>query len=163
MARPPAAMAISQTLENPRRGDRGKLWANVLQELPLFAGVPKRHVKKIAALTRETRYRPGSAIVREGRRGDDFYVVLDGTVSVVRPHGLPPIQLGPGSYFGEMALIDGEARSASVVADTEVLCLRLSRAPFLRVLRSEPEVAVALLRQLAARIRDLQERTQLTS
>jgi CRP-like cAMP-binding protein len=163
MARTPAMMAISQALANPKRDDPGRRWAEVLREIPLFAGVPRRHVAKIAALTREARYRPGTAIVRAGARGDDFFVILEGTASVVRQQGLPSIPLQPGSYFGEMALLDGEARSASVVAETDVLCLRLSRVPFLRMVRGEPEVAAALLRQLAGRIRELQSRSQLTA
>jgi len=163
MAQPQTALAVSKARPGAVRGDGGKRWAAVLEGIPLFAGVPKRQLRKIAALTREARYRRGTAIVREGDRGDDFYVVLDGSASVVRPGGLVSISLGPGSYFGEMALIDGEVRSATVMAETDVHCLRLSRAPFLRLVRSEPEVAVVLLRQLAVRVRDLQSRIQLTA
>lgn len=162
MARLPAAMAMSEGLPGRKR-DQGRLWADVLQDVPLFAGVSKRHIRKIASLTREARFRPATVIVREGRPGRDFYVILDGNASVVRPHGLPGIRLGPGSYFGELALIDGGARTASVVADTDVHCLRLSRASFMRMLRGEPEVAVALLRHLASRIRELQGQAQLTA
>jgi CRP-like cAMP-binding protein len=60
-----------------------------------------------------------------------------------------------------MALIDGGERSATVIADTDVLCLRLARGPFLKMVRSEPEVALALLRALAGRIRELQARATL--
>jgi voltage-gated potassium channel len=163
MARPQAAFSISQALASERRDDPGKLWAPVLQDLPLFAGVPKRHIRKIAALTREGRFRVGTAIVTEGERADDFFLLLEGRASILRPHGLAPVEIGPGSYFGEIALIDGDVRSATVMADTDVLCLRLSRRPFLKMIRGEPEVALALLRELARRIRDLQSRWQLAS
>ncbi len=163
MSRPQPAAAISQVLSTSSRGGgRGAAWAGVLQEIPLFAGVPRRQVRKIASLTSESRFRPGTAIVKAGDRGSDFFVVLEGTASVVRPHGLPSISIGPGSYFGEIALIDGDVRSATVLAETDVLCLRLSRAPFLRMLKQEPEIALALLRQLAGRVRELQARSQLT-
>ena len=62
-----------------------------------------------------------------------------------------------------MALIDGGTRSTSVLADTDVLCLRLSRAPFQKMLKSEPEVSVALLKEFARRIRELQARADLAS
>ncbi len=163
MAQPQTALAVSKARPGAVRGDAGKRWAPVLESIPLFAGVPKRQLRKIAALARESRYRRGTAIVRVGESGNDFYVILDGSASVVRPGGLASISLGPGSYFGEMALIDGEVRSATVMAETDVHCLRVSRAPFLRLVRSEPEVAVILLRHLAARVRELQAQAQLTS
>lgn len=162
MAQPQSALAVTKARSSTTR-DEGRRWAEVLQEVPLFAGVPKRQVRKISALTREARFRPGTAIVTAGERGDDFYLVLDGTAAVRRPGGLPSIPLGPGSHFGEMALIDGEVRSATVLAETEVHCLRLSRAPFLKLVRREPEVAVVLLRQLANRVRELQAQAQLTA
>jgi CRP-like cAMP-binding protein len=135
----------------------------VLQEVPLFETVPKRQIRKIAALTRERRYHRGTTIVRAGERGDDFFLILEGSATVARRRGLSRIKLGPGSYFGELALIDGGPRSATVVADTEVRCLRLARAPFQRLLRTEAEVAFALLREFAARIRELHARTELTA
>ncbi|HEY8429307.1 MAG TPA: cyclic nucleotide-binding domain-containing protein [Sandaracinaceae bacterium] len=162
MAAPHAALAITQALRGARAPRGGALWAPILEELPLFSGVPKRHLRSIAALTRESRYRPGSAIVREGRRADDFFVLLEGEASILRS-GHPPISIGPGSYFGEMALLDGGPRSATIVAETEVHCLRLPRAPFLRMVRERPEIALALLRELARRVRELQEARALVS
>jgi voltage-gated potassium channel len=163
MAQPQTALAVSKARPGRVRGDGGKRWVPVLESIPLFVAVPKRQLRKIAALTREARYRRGTAIVRAGEKGHDFYVVLDGAASVVRPRGLPSIPLGPGSYFGEMALIDGEVRSATVMAESDVHCLRLSRAPFLRLVKGEPEVAIVLLRHLAARVRELQSQAQLTA
>ena len=158
MAGPQSAIAIGKTLGGGARTDSGALWADVLREVPLFADVPKRHVRKIAGLAKPARFGGGSSIVRRGERGETFFVILEGTARVVRPGRLPAIELGPGDYFGEMALIDGEVRSASVVADGEVLCLRLSRTPFLKMLRGEPELCIAMLRHFAARIRELQAR-----
>ena len=158
-----AALEISKALSVPRPSDMGALWGDVLKDMPLFAEVPKRHVRKIASLTKETRFAKGSTIVREGERGDAFFVVLEGTAAVIRPGGLPAIELGPGDYFGEIALIDGAERTATVRAQTEVYCLLLPGRPFMKMVRSEPEIAVALLRQLAGRLRELQTRTHLTA
>ncbi|MEX2421218.1 MAG: cyclic nucleotide-binding domain-containing protein, partial [Actinomycetota bacterium] len=112
MTSPQGAMAIAKALSSPVRTDRGRLWAPVLKDMPLFADVPTRHLRKIATLTKEVRFSPGAPIVRFGDRGDAFFVILEGNASVVRPGGLPSIGIGPGDYFGEMALIDGAARSA---------------------------------------------------
>jgi CRP-like cAMP-binding protein len=147
-----AALAASKVLTGARPADVTRLWAPVLQELPLFAGVSKRHVRKIAALATEARFSTGSRIVRQGEPGNAFFVVLDGEASVVRS-GLPSIPLGPGDSFGEMALLDGGPRSATVVAKTDVLCLRLARAAFTKMLKSEPEIALVLLGELSRRLR----------
>jgi CRP-like cAMP-binding protein len=137
-----------------RRGAR--IWTDALQELPLFRSLSRRHVAKIAALAREARFHPGTAVVRAGEPGDDFFVILEGTASVLRPGSLPPILLGPGDYCGEMSLLDGGERSATVLAGPDLLCLRLSRGPFTKVIRAEPAIALALLRELAGRVRQLQ-------
>lgn len=160
MAFQQAGVAASGVLTaKGRKG--GAAWADVLGEAPIFASVPKRHLRKIAALTHEVRFAPGTAIVTVGEAGSDFFVLLDGTALVLRARGFPTIRLGPGSCFGEMSLIDGGERTATVAAETDVLCLRLSRGPFLRMLKSEPTIAVALLQEFARRIRDLQARTHL--
>lgn len=155
-----AAGAVSQA-EAGNRTTTTRLWAAVLAEVPLFAHVPPRHVRKIAALGTVVRIEPGSEVVRAGQAGDAFYVVLDGKGSVVRRRGLPRVPIRAGAYFGEMALIDGEPRSATVVADTEMTCLRLGRTAFAKILRGEPSVSQALLRALAGRVRDTQASTTL--
>lgn len=149
-----AAGVIAQSETGGRNAS--KLWASVLAEVPLFAHVPARSIKKIAAVGTIVRFEAGSPVVRAGQTGDSFYVVLDGKGSVVRPRKLPPVPIRAGAYFGEMALLDGEPRSATVVADTELTCLRLGRTAFAKILRSEPSVSEALLRVLAGRVRDLQ-------
>src|SRR5262245_1544491 len=158
-----AAVVAGKGLSKTRAADMGARWGDVLRGMPLFAAIPKRHVRKIASLTKEVRFAKGAAIVREGDRGDAFFVILDGTATVVQPGGLPTIELGPGDHFGEIALIDGGERTATVRAQTEVYCLLLPGGPFMKVVRSEPEIAVALLKQLAGRVRDLQARTHLTA
>jgi CRP-like cAMP-binding protein len=162
MARPQAALAISESsAKAPEK--TGALWVGVLRELPLFSGVSARHIRKVSALTRGARFSRGATIVKAGETGDDFYVILEGSASIVRRGGLPPITIGPGACFGEMSLLDGGERSATVMAETDVVCLRLSRGPFLKIVKGEPEIALALLRELSRRIRELQAQAHLTA
>ena len=130
-------------------------WANVLTGVPLFAELNRRHLNKVAALGRISRFYDGTAIMRAGDAGDALYVVLDGEVSVKRP-GLPVLTLGMGSFFGEMALLDSVARSATVVAKGPVVCLAIGQSRFSKLLHSEPAIAVALLKEVAARLRRAQ-------
>ena len=107
MGTPQGAFAVGGVHGKPSAGDVAKTWASVLAELPLFAGVPKRHLRRIASLGQEARFARGSQIVRAGEPGNGFFLILQGAASIVRPSGLPSIPIGVGSYFGEMALIDG--------------------------------------------------------
>jgi CRP/FNR family cyclic AMP-dependent transcriptional regulator len=141
--------------ERPPR-DNPRLWADVLGEVPLFAGVPARHVRKIAGLGSVVRFDAKAPIVDAGNPGEAFYVILSGRATVRPGRGRATTEIGPGAYFGEMALVDGAPRSASVVAETETVCLMLARKPFTRVLENEPAVALALLRTLATRVRELE-------
>jgi CRP-like cAMP-binding protein len=127
----------------------------VLAEVPLFAGLSRRHLKKVAALARVRRFHDEMPIVRMGEPGDTMYVVLDGEVTVHRP-GLTALSLGIGSYFGEVAILDGGARTATVIARGSVVCLTIAQSRLLKLLQAEPVIAVTLLRELAARLRTAQ-------
>lgn len=140
-----------------RSREAARAWADVLSEVPLFTHVSKRHIRKLAAQGTVVRFEPGAAIVRVRQAGDAFFVVLDGKGAVEPGRGRPRAPIGVGGYFGEMALLDGGPRSATVVAETELTCLRLGRTAFLRFLRSEPSVSLAILRALAERVRDGEE------
>ncbi len=130
-------------------------WANVLADIPLFAALGRRHLRQLAGTGRIARFHNATAIVRVGDPGDTFYVVIDGEVSV-RRRGLPALSLGTGAYFGELALLDGGTRTATVMAEGPVTCLAITRARFLKLLRSEPTIAVALMQELARRLRTVQ-------
>ena len=133
-------------------GARRRDWIPVLAALPLFAGVPKRHLGRIARVATTRRFSQLTRIVQATDSGNTFYVILDGQVSVLR-NGRRIARLGPGEAFGELALLSDAPRAATIVADTDVLAMCLSRSGFNRVLRAEPAVAVALLRTLAERLR----------
>lgn len=132
-----------------------RTWANVLEAVPLFSGLSGRHLKKVAAAGRIARFHDRTAIVRAGEAGDSLFVVLDGDV-VVRRRGAAELKVGLGSFFGEMALLDGGVRSATVLADGPVVCLVINRQRFVKVLRAEPSIAIAMLGELAERLRTTQ-------
>jgi CRP/FNR family transcriptional regulator, cyclic AMP receptor protein len=150
-----AAAAAARAALGDRGGSRGsvKEWAAVLAEVPLFATLSGRHLRRVATLAHLRRFERGVPVVVAGRSGDAFYVVIDGELSVGVP-GRRRMRVGPGDYFGEMALLDGSPRSATVTAESEVLLLELGRTAFARLLKQEPAITLALLKGLAARVRD---------
>lgn len=150
LAAGPAARVVLSVPEDPNRV--GHDWLGTLGDVPLFDGLSKRHLRRVAKLARIRRFASGAAMVRAGDSGKTFYVLLDGNAKVVRP-GARSVRLGIGDYFGEMALIDDSPRSADVIADGDVLALTIDRSGFTKLLRTEPSLAQTLLRTLAARLR----------
>jgi CRP-like cAMP-binding protein len=132
----------------------GRESVGMLATVPLFAGLSQRHLGKIAKLASSKRFAPGGALVRVGEAAQAFYVILDGQVRVEAPGR--GIELKSGDFFGEMALIDGEQRSATVVTLSEVYVMMISRSKFLKLLESEPKIALAIMATLTGRLRDAQ-------
>jgi CRP/FNR family transcriptional regulator, cyclic AMP receptor protein len=126
-----------------------------LQRAPLFAGLPRRHVRALARATGVADYDAGEVVVREGVKGSVFFVILEGSVRVVRK-GRTMAQLGKGDFFGELSLIDGGPRTADVVTDQPSRLLTLSRTEFRKLLSSEPTMTVRMLETMADRIRKLE-------
>lgn len=128
----------------------------LLAGVPLFAGLSRRHLRKLAAMAQEVHYRKGRVIVEVGQPGNSFYVIVNGTASVYSgklPTGRPRTRLRAGDFFGELALLDGGLRTATVVADDDLVVLRLSRSSFHRLITTEPSVAEKIMAGLAGRIR----------
>jgi CRP-like cAMP-binding protein len=126
-------------------------WVPVLADIPLFSGLSKRHLRKVASIGQLKRMGPNQQVVREGARGDAFYVIIDGA-TVVHAAG-KRIRLGPGEYFGELALLDDGPRTATVSTETESLLLQIPRTRFLDLVRDESSISIALLKELAVRLR----------
>jgi CRP-like cAMP-binding protein len=135
-------------------GRMSRAWLDVLVDVPLLTGLSRRHLSKVAALGRTKRFPARTSIVTAGTNADAFYVILDGRATVRA--GQRRIPLVTGDYFGEMALLDGGARSASVVADSEVLVMAIPRKGFLKLLESEPKIAISIMGTLAHRVRSMQ-------
>ena len=129
---------------------------DALARVPLFSALSTRQVRRLAELCEEQRYMGGATIVRIGDPGDTFYVILEGEAKVVSGSGRLLSRLIPGDFFGEISLLDGGPRTASVLAETPLLLSALSRAAFQKVLTAEPAVAVKLLQHSAAMLRRLE-------
>jgi len=141
---------------------------NTLSEVDLFSGLPDRVIKKIAAEGRTVAFEAGTPVTEEGSSvkgwasfsptGVCFYVILDGSADV-EVHGEHRITLGAGQYFGETSLIDGQPRSATVVAGPDGMkAFSLSAFDFAPILEENPPVALALLKVLASRLRAAEAR-----
>ncbi len=150
-------MATS-TKSAPKSPAHKKPGVRLLSKVPLFAGLSQTHLRALAQLAEEVRYSAGRMIVRTGTPGVAFYVVVEGQAKVVRgtiASAKGTWTLGPGDFFGELALLDGGPRTASVVAETPLMTVRIERGPFRQMLKSEPDIALKLLEGMAARTRGL--------
>jgi CRP-like cAMP-binding protein len=131
----------------------------LLTRVPLFGGLSNRDLRKVASLAEEVWMNPGKVVIEEGEPGDAFYVILDGNARVTRRGtGRTLKRLGPGDHFGELALLDGGPRTATVVAETALDTVRIRRTAFRRLLLSEPAVGMKIMEQLVSWIRELQRR-----
>jgi CRP/FNR family transcriptional regulator, cyclic AMP receptor protein len=131
--------------------DREHETTALLEQVPLFAGLSRRHLARVASVAVHKHHLAGASLVRAGEPADAFYIILDGTARVEIP-GLP-VTLEPGDFFGEMALIDGEPRSATVTAVTDIVVLTIPRRKFLSLLVTEPKVTLALMTTVVGRLR----------
>jgi CRP-like cAMP-binding protein len=133
-----------------------------LRKVPILSALKMEHLDMLAKLATTRLFKKGEIIIKQGDPGTGLFVMISGTVSVTaknRP-GLPDTvlsNLGKGEFFGEMSLIDGYPRSATVTATSETQVVELNRWVFLDVLRREPSIAVAMLPALCKRIRALEE------
>jgi CRP/FNR family cyclic AMP-dependent transcriptional regulator len=148
------AAVSSWDLKAGSSGKADRETAALLAQVPLFATLSKRHLGRVAGVATTKRYAAHTPLVREGNPADAFFVILDGEARVDVPGRAVP--LSSGDFFGEMGLIDGEPRSATVSAVTDVLVLMIPRAKFLKLLESEPKVALGLLAALTRRLRAVQ-------
>jgi CRP-like cAMP-binding protein len=134
------------------RGSETNTIVEMLQKTPLWSGLTEKELKVIARSFKELKYESGDVIVRKGEAGIGFYLIADGTVEV-RANGRVLSKLGPGQFFGEMALLDDQPRSADVVALEPSRCLALSSWSFKSILSEHPKMAVKLLQESARRSR----------
>jgi len=128
--------------------------ATALAGVPLFSGFSKRELNRLAGDTDELTFGPGEAVVREGDLGETMFVVLEGEGKVVRS-GKKVGTVLPGDFFGELAAIDAQPRSASVVAVTPLRVLRLFRRHLLALLKDEPQITLKLLDGIVRRVRQI--------
>jgi CRP-like cAMP-binding protein len=124
----------------------------VLQKVDLFSGLDDKEAKKLAPLFKERNYGAGEAMAEEGQHGIGFFVIESGTAKVT-VGGEERATLGPGSHFGEIALIDDGERTATVTAETDVRAHVLVAWDFRPMVKDDPELAWGLLQSVAAILR----------
>ena len=132
-----------------------------LSKVDLFAQFTRKDLTRIGRAVVERKYKPGETVVKEGEQAVAFFVVSKGKLEVTKGAGAKKQKLntlGPGSVFGEMALLDGGPRVATIVAVEASECLVLSRWDFVAELRTNPQMAVAMLPIVSKRLRQADER-----
>lgn len=125
--------------------------ADALRRVPLFAGLGDEDLDRIAGAANEVEFPAGQVLVQPGAAGSGMFFIADGTavVETKREH----VELGPGQFFGELALIsEDERRTARVRAKTPLRCLALDRASFRSLVADHPEVAASLLEVALGRL-----------
>jgi CRP/FNR family transcriptional regulator, cyclic AMP receptor protein len=129
----------------------------LLEQVPLFEGLRHADLERISRSFKERRFSAGDTIAAEGAGGVGFFVIGEGTASV-DVHGEQRGQLGPGDYFGEIALIDESARrTASITAETDLTCYGLTSWDFRPLVETNAEIAWKLLRVMAKRLREAEQ------
>ena len=126
----------------------------MLKSVPLFAECDDKQIDFIATQVDEVDFVQGRDLCREGAGGGEFFVIVSGTAEV-RRQGRHLRELGPGDFFGEIALLDGGPRTATVTALSPMKCLVLSRGQFHNVIRQNALIAVSILQALGERLRSL--------
>jgi CRP-like cAMP-binding protein len=131
--------------------------AESLRAVPLFAELSDRDLRQLAQSMHEKSYAAGQEVVTEGEGGIGFFVILEGSAHA-SVGGQQQAVLRAGDYFGEIALLDGELRSASITADEGLRCAGMTAWHFRPFVKDHPDVAWALLKVLARRLRAAEAR-----
>jgi CRP/FNR family transcriptional regulator, cyclic AMP receptor protein len=123
-----------------------------LDAIPLLAVLDKRSREQVLRNAREVTYAPGETVVREGDPATRLYLIVSGHARVEQAGRGTVGTMGPGEFFGELALIEEHGRTATVVADDELTCLLVSAWEFKASLEEHPRMAIPMLNALIARL-----------
>jgi CRP/FNR family cyclic AMP-dependent transcriptional regulator len=123
-----------------------------LAKVPLFSGCSKRDLQTIARVVKDIDHAAGTVIAREGEPGIGLFVIVEGQADVTIG-GKKKTTLAPGDFFGEIALLDGGPRTATVSAVTDVKLLGLTEWVFRGLMQEHPSIAIKTLQQMASRLR----------
>jgi CRP-like cAMP-binding protein len=128
----------------------------MLAGIKLFAGCSREELMQLASLFDEVERPPGTVLVREGEAGQEFFVIVEGTLSATL-HGRRIASLGPGDFFGEMSLLESAPRAATIVAETAVRLLVVDPRGFSGLVASAPPVGIKMLRIMSQRLRGVEQ------
>ncbi len=126
-----------------------------LREVPLFTGIGDPELRRILEIGKEVTHEAGRPVLEADQSGVGLHVILEGRASI-HVGGVEVGTFGPGEYFGEMSVIDGKARSASVVADTDLVTFAIPAWNFERLMQQHPSIMRAMLVELSSRIREIE-------
>jgi CRP-like cAMP-binding protein len=135
-----------------RRGSRGS-FVDHLAGVPLFSACSKRDLQLVARRAEDVKVDAGKVLVSEGATGSEFFVILDGRAKVTK-RGKRVATLGPGAFFGDLALLDRAPRNATVTAETPMELVVLGQREFAGIIDEVPGFAHKLLAGLARRLRE---------
>ena len=124
---------------------------DLMKAVPLFTGCSKTELQKLAALADELDLGEGATLIREGERGREFIVIVDGTVRVTRG-GKQLRDLGAGDFIGEIALVSDVPRTATVTATSPVRLLVVTDRAFRGLIEQMPSIATKVLQSLGQRL-----------
>ena len=145
-------MSTDPTYDMDRRGIM-----ETLRKVPLFSGLADEQLGHLGSVVRKNRYTPSSVILAEGEPGDNLFLLLEGSAKVTRAgsQGREVVIafIRAGEFFGELSILDGQARSASVVALEDSQVYVIERSDFIGLIRRDPDLSIHLLQELARRIR----------
>jgi CRP-like cAMP-binding protein len=125
----------------------------MLRNVPLFKGLSQKQLEQIARLVDEVEAPAGKRLATVGETGHELFIIMDGQARVLLPKGRT-VRLGPGEFFGEMSLVDGGPRSATVEATTPMQLLVVGHREFWQLLDEAPSLNAKVMRTLAGRLRD---------
>ena len=129
-----------------------KASVEMLKKVPLFADLDARELGQISSSMRERRFAAGETVTQEGAGGAGFFVVESGSADV-SVDGAPRGTIGPGDYFGEIALLTGSDRTATITANSELLCYGMTPWDFRPLVESNSAIAWKLLTAMAEKLR----------
>ena len=132
--------------------------ADALGRCPFFAGLSRGELLDLAKVTEDLEVEEGKVLTREGQSGSEFFVIVDGEVSVTK-EGQEIRTLGPGDFFGEIALLEDRPRTATVTAKIPLRFFVLTRQAFRSMLAHQPELERKVLSALEERVRATPERS----
>lgn len=133
--------------------------SQVLKEVPLFQGLSRAELREIADGAREELFSPNQDIVQEGQSGGPFFCITEGRADVI-VDGKKVGDLGPGAYFGEMSLLEGGRRTATIRATTHVKALAITSWNFMAILQENWDITKKVLAELSRRVRELDHARQ---
>jgi CRP-like cAMP-binding protein len=130
----------------------------LVQQVPLFSGLGKKELQSLANSMKERVFDPGDTISKEGQTGVGFFIIEDGEASVT-VGGDELRTLGSGDYFGEVALIDDGARTATITATTQLKTYGITSWEFRPLIEQNAELAWKMLQTMAKRLREAEKRS----